>query len=155
MSNGEGYRSPKSNVPNAPVRFAGIAPTTITKGQLTDQVVTDIANNFMNQATRSLEAQRQVNLSELESEIIGDLNLGSANATEQVEPQKVEQAFDEAVKSAQGKIEHLSGNNRKTMQISLNRREGLLRAGQISPTVIGLKRKASAQKARFASQRNS
>jgi hypothetical protein len=34
----DGYRSPKSNVPNAPVRFAGVAPTTVTKGQLSDQV---------------------------------------------------------------------------------------------------------------------
>jgi hypothetical protein len=140
MSNGDGYRSPKSNVPNASVRFAGIAPTPVTKGQLSDQVGNQIADNFRNIVERSLIAQTRINLGEEESEIISGLNVGSSEAVQAGTAEEVEEIFERAQSTAQERVNRHSGSNKQILQTSLNRREGLLRAGQISPTTIGLLR---------------
>ncbi|MCS5585084.1 MAG: hypothetical protein NZ777_16435, partial [Pseudomonadales bacterium] len=146
MSNDAGYQSPKSNVPNAPVRVAGIAPTTVTKGMLLDKVLVKLIEQGKSIATQSFKAQNQLNLNELESEVLSELNQASSEAIGLQSPEEVESTFNDAVTSAQNRLDGLTGNNRQQLQVSLNKREGLLRAGQISPTVIGLKREQNLAK---------
>lgn len=147
MSNGAGYRSPKSNVPNAPVRIAGIAPTTTTKGQIVDKVLSGLIEQGKAMANQSFKVQTQLNLNELESEVLADLNEGSSKAISMNSAEEVESTFNDAMESAQGRLDGLTGNNLQVLQTSLNKREGLIRAGQISPRIIGIRRDVASAKA--------
>ncbi len=141
MSNGEGYRSPKSNVPNAPIRFAGIAPTTVTKGQMTDQVVSGLIEQGRTMLGQSMDLQTQLNLNQLESEVYADLQMASTDALSKNSIGEVEETFDAAIETARGRIGTISsGSNRQALDSSLNEREGILRANHITPRLISIKR---------------
>lgn len=136
----EPFASPRSTVPNEPERVAGIRPSIQDKGTIAGALIADVTGQVVAQAQKSLEIQHELDLNEVQSQVLQDLETARSTAMELTDPDEVDATYDELAAKARLRLDELTPNDRQALATGATNRETIHRANHINPRIVSLKR---------------